>query len=120
MHEMSIVSSLVEQVRGHVPTGSKVERVLLEVGALEHLVDAMMEAAWLGCTADTDLAGAELTIEKVSLRVRCGGCGEEFEPAELACLYCPTCGVAEPTILRGKGVILKSIEVVTTGDCVKG
>ncbi len=119
MHEMSIVSSLVEQIRAHVPPGSVVERVLLEVGALEHLVDEMLQAAWVGCTLETELADAELVVERVAMWVRCGNCETEFEPVALACLYCPECGLASPIILRGKGVVLKSIEV-QAGERVKG
>ncbi len=119
MHEMSIVSSLVEQVRAHLPVGSTVERVLIEVGALEHLVEEMMEAAWRSCTLGTELEGVELALASVPMRVRCGSCCTEYEPTELACLYCPSCEVANPIILRGKGVILKSIEV-RAGESVKG
>ena len=39
MHEMSVIESLVEQVRAHVPDGDAaggvVKRVCLEVGSLE-------------------------------------------------------------------------------------
>lgn len=114
MHEMSVVESLVGQVRAHVPGGATVREVCIEVGSLEHLDEAIMQLAWRSSVLETELAGAELDIDRVMMRVRCGVCGAVFEPAEMACLVCPNCGGVRPEVLRGKGVMLQSIEIEDT------
>jgi len=111
MHEMSVVESLVDQVRAHVPDGSEVIEIHLEVGALEHLDADIMQLAWESYILDSELAGAALIIERVPMGVRCGVCGQDYEPEDMACLICPNCGDVRPEVYRGKGIVLQCIEI---------
>jgi len=110
VHEMSVIESLVEQVRAHVPASDvvagMVKQVRIEVGSLEHLDDEIMQLGWQANVMDTELTGAELAIDHIAMVVRCGRCGKEYEPVEPACLFCPDCGCAQPIVLKGKGVML--------------
>lgn len=110
MHEMSIVESLRDAVRRHLPPGYRLVRAMVDVGSLEHLDPVLMQTAWAALATDPPLAGAELVLERVDVRARCGGCGTEYEPEDPAWLACPACGVARPEILRGGGVVLESLE----------
>jgi len=110
MHEMSIVESLADAVRRHLPKGARLVRAMVDVGALEHLDFMVMESAWSGLTTEPPLAGAELVLRRVDIRARCGGCGKEYVPPDPAWMVCPDCGIARPEIVRGAGVTLMSLE----------
>lgn len=110
MHEGSIAQALVEQVRRWLPTDAVLRRAYLQVGRLEHVEASPLHLHWTALTTDTDLAGAELVIERVPLIVRCGSCAHEHEPDEPACLICPSCGAARPEIVRGAGLVLRRLE----------
>jgi hydrogenase nickel incorporation protein HypA/HybF len=111
MHEMSIVESLLEQVRTFVPDGATLQVIHLEVGALEHLDPELMRDGWIARTEGTPLAGSALEMTRVPLRVRCRACGNEYAPEDAALLLCPSCGAALPDVLQGSGVVLRSLEV---------
>ena len=60
---------------------------------------------------EISLSGSTLAIERIPVQVRCDACGHEHEPVEPAFLVCPACRAARPTVLRGSGVLLRSLEV---------
>ena len=113
MHEAAITQALIEQVRGAIPEGATLQSCRIEVGGLEHLDPDVMETMWRASIADTALQGAQLVIDRVPVRVRCGGCAREFEPDDHAILMCPGCGSVRPELLTGAGVLLRSLEVET-------
>jgi hydrogenase nickel incorporation protein HypA/HybF len=111
MHEAAITEALVEQVREFLPASATLTGVRIEVGELEHLDPVVMRTVWEVATAGTELEGAALTIERVPLSVRCRRCGTEHAPEDPAILLCPDCGAVAPEVLRGSGVVLRSLEV---------
>jgi hydrogenase nickel incorporation protein HypA/HybF len=113
MHEAAITQALIEQVRGAMPAGATLASCRIEVGELEHLDSDVMDTMWRGMTAASALEGARLVIDRVPVRVRCGGCDAEFEPDDHAILMCPTCGAVRPQLLAGAGVLLRSLDVDT-------
>lgn len=118
MHEMSIVSALCDRVLEHLPPDTRLVEATVEVGSLEHLDESVMQLAWEAYTDGPPLAGGTLTIERVAVRVRCGECGEVYEPEHQACLVCPACERARPEILEGWGITLQTLEaepIPTTG-----
>ncbi|MCL4221249.1 MAG: hydrogenase maturation nickel metallochaperone HypA [Phycisphaerales bacterium] len=114
MHEAAITQALIEQVRAAMPPGARLQRCAVQVGELEHLDPYVMQTIWQASTANTDLRGAELVIERVALRVRCGACAREFTPADRSIMLCPSCGSVKPQLLSGTGIILRSLEVERT------
>jgi len=114
MHETSIIDSLIEQVGTFAPPGAEVEVVRIDVGQLEHLDDEIMRLAWKAMTPDTPCAGAVLEIDRIPVHVRCQACSHEYQPEDEAMLVCPECASAQPEILQGAGVLLRSLEVETT------
>ncbi len=116
MHEGAITRALVDQVIELVPEGGRLVKCTVAVGTLEHLDALVMQTMWSAMIEGTPLAGAGLEIERVALRVRCGGgegCGAEFEPEDPAILVCPACGRVCPEVIRGSGIMLKTLEVET-------
>lgn len=114
MHEASIAAALMEQVRPFVPEGAALHLVRLDVGALEHIDDEVLQAAWDGMTDGTGLASSSIEVTRIPLRVRCRQCGVEHEPEDIAVLVCPECGAAQPEVLQGSGVLLRGLEVDQT------
>jgi hydrogenase nickel incorporation protein HypA/HybF len=111
MHELSMVQSLLEQVRSFMPDGAALREIRLEVGGLEHLDGQVMQSAF-----DALTQGATLRITRIPVRLRCGSCRQEYEPEDAAVLLCPHCGAVRPEILQGTGVLLRSLEVDQPDD----
>lgn len=116
MHEMAIVQSLLEQVRSFMPDQAVLNEIHLEVGDLEHLDGDVMRTALAALTDGSELQGAALHIRRIPIRVRCRSCGHEYEPEDAAVLLCPECGLVQPEILQGTGVLLKSLEIDQLSD----
>jgi hydrogenase nickel incorporation protein HypA/HybF len=116
MHETTIILALAEQVASFVPDGAALTDVWIEVGQLDHLDEDLMQAAWSALTDGSDMSGAALHIARVPVRVLCKACQHEYEPQERLLLHCPRCGEVRPKILRGSGVLLRSIEVAQPAE----
>lgn len=112
---MSIVQSLTEIVRRHLPPGTRLVRAMVDVGSLEHLDPPLMQAAWAAMADEPPLRGGELVIRPVEVRAECGGCGEAYAPVDPAWMACPACGAARPRIVEGGGVLLRSLEADPVG-----
>jgi hydrogenase nickel incorporation protein HypA/HybF len=112
VHEMSIAQSIVEIVEdalGDEPA-SGVERVLVRVGALVAVVPHSLTFCYQAITEGTALAGSELVVEEVPVRVRCNACGREDE-LESFVFRCRGCGGTRLTTLSGDELVVGHIEV---------
>ena len=74
MHELSIVSSVVETVTESLAAypGARVKEVRLRVGALASVVVESLEFCWGIATEGTPLAGSLLVVKVVPVVARCG------------------------------------------------
>ena len=117
MHEMSIASTLIEQVLDIAKANQavKVEKITLEAGQLKQIVDEMLITAWQSVTVDTIAEGSRLVIEKVKAEVACKVCEKQFAP-DVDNFLCPDCGQADYDILKGNDLILAAIECKTKND----
>lgn len=120
MHEMSIASSLIEQVLELVEqnNASKVTTVSLEVGQMRRIVPDFMETAWQSVTAETVADESVLEIDEIGIKARCNKCGLEFE-CELDNYLCPKCVCADVDILQGNEIILTSVDMEIQSPEVK-
>ena len=111
MHEMSIATELCDQVAhaAEAHGAVRVERVVVEVGLLQLVVPEALQIAWQACTENTPLSGVPLEIVEIAPRARCRACGADFAP-DVDSYACPECSVADPEILQGNDIILKTIE----------
>ncbi|MCM0756588.1 hydrogenase maturation nickel metallochaperone HypA [Desulfovibrio aminophilus] len=113
MHELSLVQSMMTIIleeRDRHGLG-KVSRVRLRNGALAGAVTEALTFAWEALTPGSELEGAELLVEEVPLRVRCGSCKAEFEPEDRHYMPCPQCGeFLGHEVLAGKELLIESIE----------
>lgn len=112
MHEFSLVSSIMEHVvktaEAHGNRG--VEKVLLEIGALQHVSPEALVFAFDALKKGTVAENAELAWHITPACIRCSKCGAEYEPSDILWV-CPSCGAAGGHPIRGEEFVLESIEI---------
>lgn len=110
MHEMSIVTALLEEVRRQCAAhpGHAVRAVRLRVGMLRQVVPEWLQFCFAAATRDTELAGAVLEIESVVPCARCRQCHRTF-PVEDAWFECPDCGAVAGELVQGNELELVSL-----------
>lgn len=111
MHELALSESIVELVLEHARRAElrAVSRVVVEVGADAGVDGEALRFCFDAVTAGTAARGAELAVEAVPLRARCGPCGAEFEPEKFFD-PCPRCGALGANIVAGRELRVKSLE----------
>lgn len=112
MHELSLMQSLCEQVVGEVQR-HQAERVMsihLRVGALAGVDPQALRFAAEVVFANTCAQGAQLVIEAVPATFWCGSCRQAFETGDGIGL-CPACASISAKLLRGRELILTSLEL---------
>lgn len=109
MHELSIVDSLVEQVRRHTPEGKRLRGLRLRVGAKQGIDPESLKMAWEITVANTPMAGATMEVEYLPWRLSCPKCQRSWESPEVF-VECE-CGCATP-VAEGSGELtLLSLDV---------
>lgn len=114
MHEMTLLSSVTQIIAEEMEKNGlvRLSRVTLKSGTLAGLVPEAMRFAWEVLTDSGPLKGAELCVETVPVRLRCGSCGLPFAPKEqVVFAACPACSEElGHTVLAGREVFIESIE----------
>jgi len=113
MHELSIVSSVVESVTESLAAypGAQVKEVRLRVGALASVVVESLEFCWGIATDGTALAESKLVVNVVPVVARCARCAEDVELASLQSFRCPRCGEPVTDLRQGRELEIESIEI---------
>jgi len=109
VHELSLSTAILDTTLRHAE-GRRVKSVQMRIGAMRQVVPESLEFYFGIVTRDTDAAGAVLEVEYLPARLRCLGCGEEWEP-ELPMFRCPSCLRAEIETLSGTEFEIESIVV---------
>ena len=109
MHELSIAEAVVDIVSRHA-AGRQVYKVELKVGHLRQVVPQSLEFAFELLTDGTELEDAELTIEQVAARGRCGACGAETTVSSFP-LQCGSCGSLDVAVLAGDELLVDALEL---------
>jgi hydrogenase nickel incorporation protein HypA/HybF len=112
MHEMSLVRSLLAQVRelAKAHGGAVVQRIRVQVGPLSGVEPLLLASAWEQLRGEAAMPQATLELEEVPLEARCRACDGVFQPVRFR-FRCPLCGSSETDVVRGDGVVLHSIEL---------
>jgi hydrogenase nickel incorporation protein HypA/HybF len=113
MHELSIVSSIVDTVTESIVAfpGARVLEVRLRVGALASVVVESLEFCWGIATEGTPLAGARLAVKTLPVVIHCGPCGRDVELAGVQSFRCPQCGELGIDLRQGRELEIDSIEI---------
>ena len=114
--EIKIFSSCKYAVTGSLrlmvkKPNSKVIKVNIAIGELEHVSDDHFEFHFRERTKGTPLEDAKLNFKKVMARFRCKQCGVEFKGEE-GLEGCPKCRGKISDIIEGAGISVESVEIV--------
>jgi hydrogenase nickel incorporation protein HypA/HybF len=121
MHELSIVSSVVESVIDSLEKypGARVTEVRLKVGALSAVVEDSLQFCYGIATEDTPLEGSRLVVKILPVVVHCEACGLDGEIESLQHFRCPHCGEPASDIRQGRELEIDSFEIEEAKEGVK-
>ena len=117
MHELSIVSSVVESVTealAALPDSSRGARVLevrLRVGALASVVTESLEFCWGIASEGTPLEGSRLVVNVLPVVMHCETCREDVEIEGVQSFRCPRCGEPCSEMRQGRELEIESFEI---------
>lgn len=113
MHELSIVTSIVDTVTESVAAypGAQVKEVRLRVGALASVVEDSLQFCWELTTEGTPLAGSKLVVNTLPVVMHCEACAQEVELAGVQSFRCPRCGEPCSDLRQGRELEIDSIEI---------
>jgi hydrogenase nickel incorporation protein HypA/HybF len=113
MHELSIISSIVESVTESLAAypGARVKEVRLRVGALASVIEDSLQFCYGIATEDTPLAGSALVVKTLPVVVHCAPCGQDVEIESLQSFRCPRCGEPASDLRQGRELEIDSIEI---------
>jgi hydrogenase nickel incorporation protein HypA/HybF len=113
MHELSIVSSVVDTVTDSLAAypGARVLEVRLRVGALASVVVDSLEFCWGIATEDTPLQGSRLVVIAVPVVMHCAVCAADVELESVQSFRCPRCGQPCSDLRQGRELDIDSFEI---------
>ena len=113
MHELSIVSSVVETVTESLTAypGARVKEVRLRVGALASVVRDSLEFCYGIATEGTPLEGSMLVVNVLPVVMYCVPCGADVTLEGVQSFRCPQCGEPCSDLRQGRELEIDSIEI---------
>ena len=111
MHELSIVSSIVDSVTESLAAypGARVVEVRLKIGALSAVIEDSLQFCYGIAAEGTPLEGSRLVVKIVP--VLCSACGAEDEINSLQSFRCPHCGEPATNVRQGRELEIEAIEI---------
>ncbi len=113
MHEMGIALEVIKIAKASIPAdmaGARIVRVNLMVGKLSAVIPDSLRFCFEVAGKDTALAGAELAIEEIPVKIRCDACGNKWQ-TETPVFRCKKCDSGSVSILSGRELDIRSIEI---------
>jgi hydrogenase nickel incorporation protein HypA/HybF len=113
MHELSIVSSVVDTVVESLSSypGARVVEVRLRVGALASVVVDSLEFCWGIATEGTALAGSRLVVTSLPVVMHCVPCDADVELEGVQSFRCPRCDEPCLDLRQGRELDIESFEI---------
>jgi hydrogenase nickel incorporation protein HypA/HybF len=113
MHELSIVSSIVDSVTESLAAypGARVKEVRLRVGALASVIEDSLQFCYGIATEGTALEGSALIVNVLPVVAHCSKCKRDVEIESLQSFRCPQCGEPVLDLRQGRELEIESIEI---------
>lgn len=113
MHELSIVSSIVESVTESLAAypGAQVRQVRLRVGALAAVDEDALQFCFGIAAEGTALEGSRLLVQLLPVVARCSECNRDVGIESLQSFRCPQCGEPVIDLRQGRELEIESIEI---------
>jgi len=112
MHEFAITQSILSIAleQAEAARAAKITVINVIVGELSGVVDECVKFYFEFLSKDTIAAGAALSFDRPSTRLRCRRCDTTFPPDSNKWV-CPDCGEQSVEIISGRECRVESIEV---------
>jgi hydrogenase nickel incorporation protein HypA/HybF len=122
MHEVSVVSTLVDAVIRELGKYKvkKVNSVTVVIGEMTNLGQEQMSFAYEIVTRNTILEGSEFIIEPEPIEVECDKCGyvgpvkvisdPDFDTHSIPVLACPECG-GPIKVTKGQSCVVRCMDI---------
>jgi hydrogenase nickel incorporation protein HypA/HybF len=113
MHELSIVTSIVETVTESLADypGARVKEVRLRVGALASVIPESLDFCYGIAAEGTPLEGSKLVVDVLPVVVHCEPCGLDVELDGVQSFRCPRCGTPSHDLRQGRELEIDSFEI---------
>ena len=113
MHELSIVSSIVDSVTETLTAypRARVKEVRLRVGALASVIEDSLQFCYGIATEGTPLEGSALIVKILPVRMHCDKCAQDVEIVSLQSFRCPRCDEPLTDMRQGRELEIDSIEI---------
>jgi hydrogenase nickel incorporation protein HypA/HybF len=113
MHELSLVTSIVESVSETLNAypGARVLEVRLKVGALAAVVEDALQFCYGLATEGTALEGSRLHVDLLPVVMHCEPCGQDVTLPGVQSFRCPRCGSPCSDLRQGRELEIDSIEI---------
>ncbi len=122
MHEVSVVTSLVDAVIRELDryNVTKVNSITVKIGDLTNLGEEQMSFAYEIVTRGTILEGSEFIVEHEPIELECKQCGfkgpakvisdPDYDSHSIPILACPECGGAVK-VTSGQSCVVKCMDI---------
>ncbi len=113
MHELSIATSLVEEIENILIKQKSVKLVsfTLELGELSGIEQDALEFALPFVMETSTFPNAKVIIKNVKAEIFCENCKKNAIPENRFILICPLCDSGDVKISNGKDFMIKSLEI---------
>jgi hydrogenase nickel incorporation protein HypA/HybF len=120
MHELSIVSSIVDSVTETLSAypGAMVKEVRLRVGSLAAVIEDSLQFCYGIATEGTALEGSTLVVKILPVVADCATCGQDVEIDSLESFRCPRCGEPVSDLRQGRELEIESMEIEEAQETV--
>jgi hydrogenase nickel incorporation protein HypA/HybF len=113
MHELSIISSVVDTVTESLAPypGARGVEVRLRVGALASVVEESLQFCYGIATEGTALEGSRLVVNTLPVVMHCVPCNGDVELEGVQSFRCPRCGEPCSDLRQGRELEIEAIEI---------
>lgn len=116
MHELAVTQSILKLALSKTEEHnlSKVQKIFLQIGELRDIEEEWIQKYFSYVSKGTKAEGAQIKIEWIPSKLRCGGCGYVYRhlPGDSAEPVCPMCGKKHFEVICGREFILKELEII--------
>ena len=110
MHELSLCNSIYGVVE-RAAAGRPVDVIHLEVGQLRQVVPDTLVYCWGLVSAESPLAGSQLAIDHIPVRLDCRSCQAVTNPTHALVLTCGSCGGGDVAVGAGEEFMITSLDL---------
>lgn len=119
MHELSIAMSMIELAEAEAASrGGRVTALHLKLGPLSGVVKEALEFSYEIACQGTTLAGSQLVIEDVPVKIHCSRCDEDELVESIQSLCCSRCGELGGEVIQGRELQVVALELAAVEELV--